>query len=166
MQGVIDPRVGEDGKDYGVGFEVRLPTDWNGRFLFQGGAGLDGVLNPALGAVADRSRPSALGRGFAVASTDGGHRSASGVDGTWALDQQARVDYGYNALGQATLEAKAIVDRYYGAGPDRSYFMGCSNGGRQALTASQRFPLYFDGIVSGDPAIRFSRLVAAQAWNS
>lgn len=166
IQGMIDARVGADGENYGIGFEVRLPTAWNGRFLFQGGGGLDGVLSPALGAVADRSKPSALARGFAVASTDGGHRSESGVDGTWALDQQARVDYGYNALGQATLEAKAVVDRYYGTAPEHSYFMGCSNGGRQALTASQRFPLYFDGIVAGDPAIRFSRLVAAQAWNS
>ena len=53
FRAVLDPRPsGMEGMSYGVGFEIRMPTDWNGRFLFQGGGGLDGVLNPALGGVA------------------------------------------------------------------------------------------------------------------
>jgi len=164
VQGMIDPRVGADGRDYGVGIEVRMPAAWNGRFLFQGGAGLDGVLNPALGNVA--GAPSALARGFAVVSTDGGHRGESGVDGAFGLDQQARIDYAYNALGQATVKGKEIVEAYYGVAPDRSYFMGCSNGGRQGLVASQRFPTYFDGVVAGNPAISFTRLAIDQVWNA
>jgi feruloyl esterase len=141
-----------------------MPDAWNGRFLMQGGGGLDGVLNPALGNVA--GAPSALARGFAVVSHDGGHRGASGVDGTFGLDQQARIDYAYNALGQATAKAKEIVETYYGAAPDRSYFMGCSNGGRQGLVASQRFPTSFDGIIAGNPAISFTTLAMDQVWNA
>src|SRR5690606_36343770 len=85
VQGVIDARVGADGNPYGVGFDLRMPTDWNGRFVFQGGGGLDGVLNPALGDIFGTLDPSALARGFAVVSTDGGHRSASMIDASFAL---------------------------------------------------------------------------------
>lgn len=165
-RGMLDGRTGADGRDYGIGIEVRMPEAWNGRFAFQGGGGLDGVLNPALGDIFGTLSPSALERGFAVVSTDGGHRNASNVDGSFGLDQQARIDYAYNALGQATRIGKEIVQAYYGAAPDYSYFLGCSNGGRQGLVASQRFPLAFDGIVAGDPAISFTRLALDQTWNA
>jgi feruloyl esterase len=165
VRGMIDPRVGADGRDYGVGFEVRMPTSWNGRFAFQGGGGLDGVLNPALGDFFGTLTPSALARGFAVVSSDGGHRSERNTDGSWGVDQQARLDYAFGAVDKATLQAKALVERYYGAAPARSYFLGCSNGGRQGLVASQRMPLYFDGIVAGDPGISFTGLAMNHAWS-
>src|SRR5690606_12100857 len=79
FRAVLDPRPsGLENLSYGVGFELRLPADWNGRFLFQGGGGLNGVLSPALGSL--QGAPHALGRGFAVVSHDGGHRSTSSVD--------------------------------------------------------------------------------------
>src|SRR5512138_699595 len=68
IDGVIDAHTGRDGKSYGIGFAVALPVDWNGRFLFQGGGGLNGSVQPPLGAQYAGDRP-ALARGFAVAST-------------------------------------------------------------------------------------------------
>ncbi|MBN1832550.1 MAG: tannase/feruloyl esterase family alpha/beta hydrolase [Deltaproteobacteria bacterium] len=164
VQGMLNPRVGAKGQKFGLGFDLRMPTKWNSRFIFQGGGGLDGVLAPAIGHFMGVGKPSALARGFAVVSTDGGHRSSM-LDGSFGLDQQARIDYAYNALDKVTLKAKELVEEYYGAAPSYSYFLGCSNGGRQGLMASQRFPLYFDGIVSGDPAIKFSGVAIDQIWN-
>ena len=161
----LAPRSGAQGQHLGIGVEVRLPVNWNGRFAFEGGGGLDGLLRPSYGSVFGSIRPPALARGFAVASTDGGHRSSSMLDPNFALDQQARIDYAYNAVDKATLIAKAIVARFYGRSPRRSYFVGCSNGGRQAMTVAERMPLQFDGVVAGDPTFRFTRVNLDQAWN-
>jgi feruloyl esterase len=164
VRGTINRRIGAEGRSYGIGFELRMPVDWNGRFLFQGGAGLDGVVAPAIGTIPNSAQPPALTAGFAVVSTDAGHRG-SPVDASFAVDQQARIDYGYNALDKVTLAAKALITHYYGKPPRYSYMVGCSNGGRQSLTASQRLPLYFDGIVAGDPTLSFSRVTLDEVWN-
>jgi len=161
VRGTLDPRTGVGGKSYGIGFELRLPTQWNGRFLFQGGGGLDGAVNPAVGG-GGAGEP-ALARGFAVVTTDAGHQ---GMDASFADDQQARLDYAYQALGKVTVEAKAIIARFYGQGPKRSYFMGCSNGGRQGMMAAQRYPLEFDGIIAGDPGFRLSRAAVGELWDT
>ena len=160
VQGMISKRTGVDGKTYGIGFELRLPENWQGRFLFQGGGGTDGVVQPAIGVVAGTT---ALARGFAVVSTDAGHQ---GRDASFGHDQQARLDYAYNALGRVTSVAKQLVAAYYGRPADRSYFLGCSNGGRQGMMASQRYPLEFDGIVAGDPGFRLSSAAIAEAWDT
>jgi feruloyl esterase len=77
---------GIEGMRYGTGIELRLPADWNQRLLFQGGGGLNGVLNPAFGNVS--GFPSALTRGFAVVSTDSGHRGRNAIDTRFGVDQQ------------------------------------------------------------------------------
>jgi feruloyl esterase len=87
------------------------------------------------------------------------------LDARFGLDQQARVDYAFNAIDKVTLKAKELISHYYGRPPQRSYFLGCSNGGRQGMLAAQRFPEYFDGIVAGAPTFNFSRIVANQIWN-
>ena len=125
-----------EGVSLGIGFELRLPLDWNGRFLFQGGGGLNGSLNPAVGNVSGAA--SALERGFAVVSTDGGHRGRSIVDSSFAADQQAKLDFAYQAVQRTTYEAKSIIDRIYGRQPDYSYFMGCSTGGREGMLADRK----------------------------
>ena len=163
-RGTWSPRTAADGQRFGIGFELRLPEHWNGGFEFQGGGGLDGVLSASYGTTAG-ANPPALARGFAVASTDGGHRSGSMVDPHFALDQQARIDYAYNAVDKTTWLAKALIARYYGHSPRRSYFVGCSNGGRQAMMVAQRLPLEFDGVVAGDPSFRLTRTNVAEAWN-
>ena len=160
VRGVIGARVSERGVALGIGFELRLPAPWSGRFYFQGGFGTDGVIAPALGAFPGGS---ALGSGFAVVSTDAGH---SGGGPEFGLDPQARVDFGYAAVERVTVEAKDLMRRVYGRQPDRSYFVGCSNGGRQAFVAAQRFPDFFDGIVAGAPGFNLPKAAIGQAWNT
>jgi len=87
------------------------------------------------------------------------------TDAHFALDQQARIDYAYNAVDKTTLLAKLVIGRFYGKAPRRSYFVGCSNGGRQALMAAERLPLQFDGIVAGDPSFHLTRVNLDEAWN-
>ena len=154
VDGVIDERTGRDGKPYAIGFAVTLPTNWNGRFLFQGGGGLNGSVQPPLGS-AYAGEQSALMRGFAVASTDSGHRGEV-FDGGFFRDQQATLNFLYQAVAEVTVVAKAIVARHYGKQHERAYFVGCSTGGREAMLMSQRFPGYFDGILAVAPAARTS----------
>jgi hypothetical protein len=164
FRAMLDPRPSDiEGVSFGTGIELRLPLDWNGRLLFQGGGGLDGVLNPAFGSI--NGFPSALARGFAVVATDGGHRGRSVMDSRFAVDQQAKLDFAYQAVQRTTREAKALLTRYYGRKPDYSYFMGCSTGGREAMMAAQRLPLEFDGVVSGNASFNLTRVAANQIWS-
>ena len=109
VDGVIDERTGRDGKPYGIGFAVALPANWNGRFLFQGGGGLNGSVQPPQGRAYAGDR-SALSRGFAVASTDSGHRG-EGFDASFFRDQQATLNFLYQAVAEVTVVAKAIIAR-------------------------------------------------------
>jgi hypothetical protein len=150
--GVIDQRTGVDGKPYAIGFAIALPDNWNGRFLFQGGGGLNGSVNPPLGGQAAGDSP-ALARGFAVVSTDTGHKGAV-FDAAFMKDQLASLNFAYIAVGRVAVLAKQIIAQYYGQPAKHSYYDGCSTGGREGMLMSQRYPTYFDGIISGDPAMR------------
>jgi hypothetical protein len=150
--GVIDQRTGVDGKPYAIGFAIALPDNWNGRFLFQGGGGLNGFVGPPYGVQAAAETPG-LARGFAVVSTDTGHKSAV-FDASFMKDQEASLNFAYVAVGKVTVLAKQIIAQYYGQPAKHSYYDGCSTGGREGMLMSQRYPNYFDGIVSGDPAMR------------
>jgi feruloyl esterase len=154
VDGVIDQRTGVDGKSYGIGFAIALPDNWNGRFLMQGGGGLNGSVANPLGDRAAAGDTNALARGFAVVSTDTGHKGTNAFDGSFMADQQAALDFYYSAIGRVAVLAKEMVSRYYGKPADHSYYVGCSTGGREAMLMSQRYPTYFDGIVAGDPAMR------------
>jgi hypothetical protein len=154
---------GIEGMRYGTSIELRLPANWNHRLLFQGGGGLNGVLLPAMGNVAGFT--SALARGFAVVSTDSGHRGRSSIDARFGADQQAKLDFAYQAVARSTQEAKGLLQRYYGSKPEYSYFMGCSTGGREAMMAAQRLPLEFDGVVAGNPSYNLTRIAANQVFS-
>lgn len=160
LRGVLDRRTGVDGVSYAIGFELRLPAEWKERLYFQGGFGTDGAVTAAIGYAGDGS---ALGRGHAVVSTDAGH---SGGGPEFGLDPRARIDFGYAALDRVARFAKDVLARVYGRGPARSYFVGCSNGGRQAFVAAQRFPDLFDGIVAGAPGFNLPRAAIGEAWNT
>lgn len=141
-----------------IRFEVWLPegSGWNGRFQAVGGGGLAGIISyPAMAA--------AVQTGFASASTDTGHVAS---DLTWTHDPQRRVDYGYRAIHEMTVKAKAIIDAHYGEAPAYSYFNGCSTGGRQGLMEAQRYPDDYDGIVSGAPVFDFTHLHMGQLWTA
>jgi feruloyl esterase len=161
-QGVIDRRVGGDGKSYAIGFAIALPDRWNGRFLFQGGGGLNGSIRPPLGPQASGEVP-ALARGFAVVSTDSGHQGAV-FDASFMNDQEAALNFAQASVGKVTMAAKAIIARYYGQPAARSYFVGCSTGGREGMVASQRYPGEFDGVVAGAPAMRTGHSNLGLAW--
>jgi len=165
VRGEIEGRTGADGKHYGIRFELNLPEKWNGKFLFQGGGGLDGVLRPAVGDIPllGASSAPALARGYAVVATDGGHE---GMDAAFGSEQEARLDYAFRQIGTTADNAKELISNYYGREPSRSYFMGCSNGGREAMMAAQRYPLKFDGVVAGDPGFDLSHAAIAEAWDT
>jgi pimeloyl-ACP methyl ester carboxylesterase len=164
VRGAIAPRVGVDGKTYETRFELRLPTEWTGRFFYQGGGGNDGSVATALGRNTGSFNGLALTRGFAVVTTDAGHQ---GGGPEFGLDPVARIDHAYAAHERTATTARALIARYYGRPQERSYFIGCSGGGRQGMMFAQRYPDYFDGIVACAPAMSVSSgATIAAAWDS
>jgi len=136
-----------------IGFEVWLPeaAAWNGKYLQAGNGGTAGAI----------PRPSLLdgvARGYTTAATDSGHVWPDGLDYGWAAQRpEIVVDFGWRAVQRTTDAAQGIVRLGLGRAPKKSYFMGCSDGGRDAMIVAQRFPERFperfDGIVSGAPAL-------------
>ncbi len=163
LDGVIDQRTGAGGTTYGIGFALALPENWNGRFLMQGGGGLNGSVMPPFGGSAVGAEPG-LTRGFAVVSTDTGHQGRGAFDASFMRDQQASLDFAYAAVGRVADAAKRIIAQYYGKPAAHSYFAGCSTGGREAMLMAQRYPLYFDGVVAGAPAMRTSFSGIGDRW--
>lgn len=164
VRGRIDERTGADGKPYHTGFELRLPSAFSGRLAYQGGGGNDGIVFNAVGrnTGANGWGNNALLRGFATVSTDAGHQAPSPEFG---LDPQARVEHAYRAHQRTAETAKSLLAAYYGRPADRSYFVGCSGGGRQGMMFTQRFPALFDGVVAVAPAMRVSEgATIAAAW--
>ena len=164
VRGRIDERVGADGKPYHTGFELRLPSQFSGRFVYQGGGGNDGVVFNAVGRNTGATgwAEHGLARGFAAVSTDAGHQSPAPEFG---LDPQARIEHAHRAHERTASTAKALLARYYGRAADRSYFVGCSGGGRQGMMFTQRYPEMFDGVVAVAPAMRVSEgATIAAAW--
>jgi len=139
-----------DGKTYSIQFEMRLPKNWNGRFFHQGNGGIDGAVVTANTSFGGGALTSTLLQGFAVLSSDAGHSNAQGGP-AFGLDPQARLDYGYQAVAKLTPMAKQAIALAYGKGPDRSYFGGCSNGGRHTLVTAARLPHEYDGYLAGAP---------------
>ena len=144
--------------DSDIKIEVWLPeSGWNHRFQGVGNGGWAGVIS--YGAMAE-----ALHGGYATASTDTGH---VGGRGTFSLGHPQKViDFGYRSEHEMTVQAKAIVQAYYGAPAKFSYWNGCSTGGRQGLKEAQRFPDDYDGIVAGAAANPRTRISSWQIWLS
>lgn len=142
--------------DSSIRTEIWMPVDgWNGKLLVTGNGGWAGSIGYA--ALADGVR-----RGYAVAGTDTGH--AGGNADFIPGHPEKLIDFAERAIHETTVAARALASRYYETSPRFSYFSGCSTGGRQALTAAQRDPADFDGIVAGAPAAYGSRQAAGQLW--
>ena len=124
-----------------IGFELWLPAAWNGRLLGAGVGGDAGVFN-----YGDMSRR--IAQGFATVTTDSGHKAGKA---RWMADAKARVDYEHRATHLTAEAAKAIALRFYGRAVDKSYYLGCSGGGRQALKEMQNYPGDYDGVIAGAP---------------
>ncbi|WFU40656.1 tannase/feruloyl esterase family alpha/beta hydrolase [Bradyrhizobium sp. CB82] len=176
VTGLANQRTGADGKSYAIQFELRLPAEWNGRFLHQVNGGNDGVVIPALGDKPDGWTSGGtvpLARGFAVLSSDSGHSGSDPANkplglaagAAFGLDPQARRDYGYAADMTLSPVAKKIIALHYGRQPDRSYMAGCSNGGRHAMVAASRMPENYDGFLVGNPGFDLPRAAVQHAWD-
>ncbi|MDZ7856993.1 tannase/feruloyl esterase family alpha/beta hydrolase [Sphaerotilus sp.] len=156
-----------DGQTYAIGFQMRLPRDWNGRFLHQGNGGTDGTVAVADGGGSLGSGGllrNGLQMGFAVLSSDAGHSGAQNP--LFGIDPQARLDYGYQAVRSLTPMAKALILAAYNKGPDRSYFAGSSNGGRHAMVAAARLPADYDGFLANSPGFNLPKAAVAQLWGA
>lgn len=140
--------------DSDIRFELWLPAEgWNGKFLQTGNGG-------AAGSIVYSSLVDPLMRGYAVANTDMGHAGAGG-DFSWAVGHpQKLIDYQYRATHELTVVGKLITWERYGTGPEKSYWDGCSTGGRQGLKEAQRYPGDYDAIIAGAPASNWSPLMA------
>jgi pimeloyl-ACP methyl ester carboxylesterase len=151
--------------DSEIKIEVWMPAtaaEWNGRYMQSGNGGWAGSI-PA-GAMANF-----LNRGYATAGTNDGHDASpahpSGPAG-WAIGHPEKlIDFGHRALHETAETAKAVIRAYYGKPATRNYFVGCSDGGREALMEAQRYPEDFHGIVAGAPANDWSYHFAGFIWN-
>ena len=153
VSGSIKPTSDSD-----IEFEVWLPLeDWNGRFQAVGNGGLAG--NISYDAMTE-----ALRAGYATASTDTGHKGQM-MSGDWALGHPEKItDFGYRAVHEMTVDAKAITAAFYRSPARYSYWNGCSEGGSQALTEAQRYPADYDGILAGAPANYMVHLQVGGNW--
>ncbi len=149
-----------------IRFELRLPlAGWNGKFYMAGCGGFCGSLDADRPGVVNALNHG-LRRGYASATSDSGHSGTSVTDGRWALDNPgAEADWGWRSVTETARVSRDLVRAFYGRPAARSYFAGCSTGGRMGLMAAQRFPHDFDGIIAGAPALDYTGLVATQlAW--
>ena len=154
-----------DGKTYSIQFEMRLPKAWNGRFFHQGNGGIDGAVVTANTSFGGGPLTSTLLQGFAVLSSDAGHSNAQGGP-AFGLDPQARLDYGYQAVAKLTPMAKQAIGLIYGKGPDRSYFGGCSNGGRHTMVTAARLASEYDGYLVGSPGFNLPLAALANIFGA
>jgi hypothetical protein len=151
-----------------INFEVRLPLQgWNSKFYMVGCGGFCGTL--------DTDRPGfmnaanyGLRRSYAVVAMDSGHWGTGAVDGRWAMNNPvAQMDWGQRAVTETARVAKTLLKTFYGTEQKKSYFVGCSTGGRMGIMEALRFPTDFDGIISGAPALDYTGLVATFfAWTT
>jgi len=166
--------VATSGEGYGPGsaqFEVALPVNWNGRFLFLGCGGNCGSLSLTSLATNMVDGPEALPLGYAVVFTDAGHeQDPTTPDLTWAVSETgvvtmpAIIDFYYRAVHQVTVATKQYVEAYYSQPIDHAYFDGCSTGGRQSLMEGEHYPVDYDGLVAGATALGSAHFREAKAF--
>jgi hypothetical protein len=154
VQGYVAPNIG---------IEMRLPaSNWNGKFFY---AGCTGSCGFAANSEWARECDYPLTKFYACIISDMGHQSTD-LDGLWAYKNlEAKVDFGFRATHRTALAGKAITEAFYRKPPSRSYFMGCSTGGRQAMIEAQRFPWDFDGIIAGAAVITEAGTAMDFVWN-
>jgi hypothetical protein len=145
-----------------IHIDLWLPATWNGRFQGVGGAVY------ACGPFYYEMAP-AIQRGFAAATTDCGVPLADMETGTWALnngrlDWPLIHDFAYAGIHDMTVVGKTVTSTYYPSPLRFSYFNGCSTGGREGLMEAQRYPADYNGIVSGAPAINWTKFIPAEIW--
>lgn len=146
--------------DSDIKVEVWLPASgWNGKLQGIGNGGFAGLIDEMQLGVA-------LKHGYVATATDTGH-TGSPIDAAWALGHPEKViDFGHRGIHEMTRVAKAVAAAYYAKAPQRSYFAGCSDGGREALMEAQRYPEDYDGILAGAPANNWTPLLTTAAYDT
>jgi hypothetical protein len=141
-------------------FEVNLPLRWNRRALQMGGGGYNGTLVTGLAGftLQPATVENPLKQGFVTLGTDGGHKSAAGFNGSFALDDEALRNFGRESVKKGHDAAVEIIKKAYGRAPERFYFIGGSQGGHEALDAAARYPADYDGVVAHYPAYNVTLL--------
>jgi hypothetical protein len=146
--------------DSDIKLEVWLPVSgWNGKLEGIGVGGFGGSIDNVQLATSVKA-------GYAATATDTGH-TGSPIDAGWAVGHPEKIiDYGYRGIHEMTRVAKTVIAAYYSKPPQRSYFAGCSGGGREGLMEAQRYPEDYDGILAGAPANYFTALMATFAYDT
>src|SRR5262245_32141840 len=141
-------------------FEVNLPLNWNRRALQMGGGGYDGSLVTGLTpfTLQPANTPAPLKQSFVTLGSDGGHKGAQGFDGSFAIDDEALLNFGKESVKKAHDAAMAVIRKAYGRTPEKFYFIGGSQGGHEALDAAARYPQDYDGVVAHYPAYNVTML--------
>lgn len=134
------------GPQSNVHFEVWIPTDgsWNGKYEQIGNGGFAGSISTS-------GIANGVSRGYATAATDDGTSGPPSGAPAFINNPDVLLDYGYRAIKATTDDSKAVLVALTGLVPSHSYFVGCSDGGREALQEAQRYPDDFDGIIVGSP---------------
>jgi hypothetical protein len=149
-----------------VRFRIQFPLrDWNGKMVLRGNGGQGGYL-PGDNPVAARPHvfPAPLERHYAVIAHDSGHFSTI-ADTLWGRNNsEGLIDYGFRAAHVTSLVGKAVLNRFYERPTEASYYLGCSNSGREALKMAESFPTDFDRIVAGSPSLAVSNLTLNFEW--
>jgi feruloyl esterase len=138
-----------------INFRVAMPASWTRRAAQLGGGGLNGVIPNLTG-----GGPSApFARGFVTFGSDSGHQIAGPPD--WTLNDEAIRNLGYMQMKKTRDAAMVLIERVYGARPRFTYYIGTSQGGREALTVAERYAADYDGIIANVPIVGFSSLMLA-----
>src|SRR5579884_3959616 len=142
--------------DSDIKIEVWMPlSGWNNKLVAVGNGGWSGAINYA-------SMSQMLSHGYATASTDTGHE---GGEAKFAMGHPEKLlDFAFRSEHELTVKAKALVAAFYGNDAKRSYWFGCSSGGKQGLMEAQRYPRDYDGIVAGAPANYWTHLMFGDMW--
>jgi Tannase and feruloyl esterase len=160
-----DPRGGQPGD---IGIDLTLPDNWNGSYMAEG----NGVYcSPA--SFVTLTGDQWLAAGYAISQDDCGHTGfTNALVSPWvtnsspppALNWNRIDDFGYLAQHLTAVESKVVIDDYYRARAQYSFWNGCSTGGRQGLMEAQRYPTDFNGILAGAPALNWDQFMVAQMW--
>jgi len=151
-----------------INFRVILPASWNRRAAQLGGGGINGIIPNLTGVEFGAAGPSLLSRGFATYGSDSGHqlpafgrRGGPPPDQEWGLNEEAIRNFGYAQMKKTHDAAMVLIQRMYGEQPRFNYYIGTSQGGREALTVAQRYPADYDGVAANVPIVNFSSLMLA-----
>ena len=146
-------------------WQVNLPTHWNGKAIQMGGGGYNGSIPDTLGkpTLGLDTVPTPLAQGYVTFASDSGHQAPNADDASFAINDEAMLNYGYMHIKKTLDVARHLAKLRYGSTPRRVYFSGGSTGGREGLTAAMRWPESYDGILSNYPTASF---VGLRLWGA